>query len=93
MTRSDLTRRLSREFPAIRASDIDAAVQQFFESIREQLQGGHRAELRGFGTFLVSDHAARSGISPSSGAPYRQEARRMPRFKASKTILRLINGK
>lgn len=93
VTRSDLTRILIDDFPGIRVQDIEAAVLAFFETIGDQLQSGHRTELRGFGTFFVTDHAARSGISPSSGAPYRKEARRMPRFKASNTILRLINAK
>ena len=91
MTRSDLTRILCDDNPQLRCRDIEAVVTVFFDAITVQLHGGQRAELRGFGTFFLREHAARSGLNPRTRTFYTKDVRRMPRFKASKKLLSLLN--
>lgn len=45
----------------------------------------------GFGTFEVSERAAREGRNPRTGATMKIEATRMPKFKAGKALKDMMN--
>jgi DNA-binding protein HU-beta len=61
---------------------LDAAL----DSIREELKKGATVALAGFGTFKVSDRAARAGRNPRTGEAIEIAAARVPRFVAGKGL-------
>ncbi|OHB21302.1 MAG: DNA-binding protein HU [Parcubacteria group bacterium RIFCSPHIGHO2_01_FULL_47_10b] len=61
---------------------LDAA----FDAISSSLAKGREVTLTGFGTFKVSQRAARTGRNPQTGATIQIPAMRVPRFKAGKAL-------
>ena len=60
-----------------------------------EIQFGTKSEkvqLVGFGTFEVSERAAREGRNPKSGEPMRIEASKSPKFKAGKALKDMVNA-
>ncbi len=56
------------------------------ETITKNLKAGKDVVLTGFGTFLVSSRKARMGRNPQTGAAIKIAAKRVPRFKAGKSL-------
>jgi DNA-binding protein HU-beta len=67
------------------------AVDAVFEGITNSLKGGDTVTLVGFGTFSVSDRAARSGRNPRTGETIQIKASKMPKFKAGKALKDAVN--
>ena len=59
--------------------------------IAEELKAGGKVQMVGFGTFEVSERAAREGRNPRTGATMKIEATRMPKFKAGKALKDMMN--
>ena len=47
--------------------DAEAALKAFIDVVSEELKKGEKIQLVGFGTFEVSERAAREGRNPRSG--------------------------
>ena len=47
--------------------DSEAAVKALVETVTEELKKGEKVQLVGFGTFEVSERAAREGRNPQTG--------------------------
>ena len=47
--------------------DAEAALKAFTDVVTEELQKGEKIQLVGFGTFEVSERAARTGRNPQTG--------------------------
>jgi DNA-binding protein HU-beta len=56
------------------------------------LKKGDTVTLVGFGTFSVSDRAARNGRNPQTGEIIKIKARKVPKFKAGKDFATKIAG-
>lgn len=67
------------------------AVDAVFEGITSSLKGGDSVTLVGFGTFSISDRAARSGRNPRTGETIQIKASKMPKFKAGKALKDAVN--
>ncbi len=72
-------------------SDAAAAVDAVFASIEKALEDGDSVSLVGFGTFSVSNRAARSGRNPRTGETINIAATRVPKFKAGKSLKDAVN--
>ena len=72
--------------------DAEAALKAFTETVAEELKKGEKIALVGFGTFEVSERAAREGRNPQSGAPMKIAASKAPKFKAGKALKDLVNA-
>lgn len=92
MIRSELVDRLLHDHPALARRDVAAATDAFFDAITEQMHQGGRVELRGFGSFFVSQHRARTGLNPRTRTQYSKDVRPMPRFKAVASMVRRLNS-
>jgi len=66
--------------------DAACALDAITSTITEQLAAGAEIALVGFGTFKVSDRAARSGRNPQTGATIQIAAAKVPGFKAGKSL-------
>ena len=65
--------------------DAEAAVKAFTDVVAEALKAGDKIQLVGFGTFEVSERAAREGRNPRTGETMIIEASKTPKFKAGTT--------
>ena len=66
--------------------DAEAAVKAFTDVVAEALKAGDKIQLVGFGTFEVSERAAREGRIPRTGETMTIEASKTPKFKAGKAF-------
>ena len=73
--------------------DAEAALKAFTDVVAEELKKGEKIQLVGFGTFEVSERAAREGRNPQSGAVMKIAASKAPKFKAGKALKDLVNTK
>ena len=71
--------------------DAEAALKAFTDTVAEELKKGDKIALVGFGTFEVSERAAREGRNPQTGAPMTIAASKAPKFKAGKALKDAIN--
>lgn len=60
------------------------ALNSFTTSITKSLKKGKKVTLVGFGTFSVSQRAARTGRNPQTGAAIKIKAKKVVKFKAGK---------
>ena len=71
--------------------DAEAALKAFTDGVAEELKKGEKIQLVGFGTFEVSERAARTGRNPQTGAEMEIPASKAPKFKAGKALKDMIN--
>ena len=72
--------------------DAEAAVKAFSDVVAGALKKGDKVQLVGFGTFEVSERAAREGRNPRTGKSIKIKACKSPKFKAGKALKDLVNG-
>ena len=75
----------------ISKKDSEKALKAFVDVVAEQLKAGDKVQLVGFGTFEVSERAAREGRNPQTGETMTIAACKAPRFKAGKALKDAIN--
>ena len=73
--------------------DVEAVLKSFADVVSEELKNGGKVQLVGFGTFEVSERAAREGRNPQTGETMKIKASRTPKFKAGKALKDMVNGK
>ena len=71
--------------------DAGLAVEAVFDTIAKALEKGDKVQLIGFGTFDVSERAAREGHNPRTGEAMKISASKAPRFKAGKALKERVN--
>ncbi len=71
--------------------DAEAALKAFTDVVTEELRKGEKIQLVGFGTFEVSERAARTGRNPQTGEEMTIPASRAPKFKAGKALKDMVN--
>lgn len=76
----------------ISKKQASAALDALTSTISQTLASGDDVALVGFGTFKVSDRAARTGRNPQTGAAIQISAARVPGWKAGKAIKDACNS-
>ena len=71
--------------------EVDEALKAFESIVGEELKKGEKVQLIGFGTFEVSERAARTGRNPQTGAELSIAASKAPKFKAGKALKDMVN--
>lgn len=71
--------------------EAEAALKAFTEVVAEELVKGEKIQLVGFGTFEVSERAARTGRNPQTGKEMKIAASKAPKFKAGKALKDAVN--
>jgi len=66
--------------------DAENAVNAFTNVVADALVDGDRVQIVGFGTFEVSERAARTGRNPKTGETIEIGASKSPKFKAGKAL-------
>jgi DNA-binding protein HU-beta len=72
--------------------DSEKALKAFIDVVTEELTKGEKIQLVGFGTFEVSERAAREGRNPQTGKTMQIAASKAPKFKAGKALKDVINS-
>ena len=90
MNKGDLVAAMAKD-AGLSKAEAQAAMDSFLGNIEGALKDGNKVTLVGFGTFLVSDRAARTGRNPQTGKPIKIPAKRVPRFTAGKALKDAIN--
>ncbi|HMA87449.1 MAG TPA: HU family DNA-binding protein [Burkholderiales bacterium] len=75
----------------ISKSAAERAVDAMVAAIKSSLRKGDMVTLVGFGSFYVSERAARTGRNPRTGAELKIGAARVPKFRSGKALKDAIN--
>ncbi len=79
------------EIADLNKASATRAVEAVFDSISAALRSGATVNLVGFGSFSVSDRAARTGRNPRTGESINIPASKNPKFKAGKGLKDAVN--
>ena len=75
----------------ITKSDAGKALNGIIETISGALTKGDSVTLVGFGTFSVSERAARTGRNPQTGKEIKIAAKKVAKFKPGKTLAEAVS--
>ena len=76
----------------ISKKDAEKVLKAFVDVVTEEMKKGEKVQLVGFGTFEVSERAAREGRNPQTGKSMKIEACKAPKFKAGKALKDAVNA-
>ena len=72
-------------------ADAERMLEAFMEAVTTTLKKKDSVVLTGFGTFSVSERAARTARNPRTGEMVNVAARTAPKFKAGKKLKDAVN--
>lgn len=90
MNKSELIKRIASQ-AGLTQAQATAALQAVETGVIETLTNGGEVALVGFGTFKVTDRAARTGRNPKTGEELQIAASKVPTFKAGKAFKEALN--
>lgn len=90
MTKTELIKQIADRADLSQAKAAEA-LQAFEAAVTAELSKGGEVALIGFGTFKVTDRAARAGRNPQTGAEIQIAASKVPTFKAGKALKEAVN--
>ena len=91
MNKTELVAAIS-EKTELTKKDSEKALKALIDVVAEELKKGEKVQLVGFGTFEVSERAARTGKNPQTGAEIKIAACKAPKFKAGKALKDSVNA-
>lgn len=92
MTKSELIAILASRYPQLSARDTDYAVKTMLDAMTHALSNGQRIEIRGFGSFSLSERSPRIGRNPKSGEKVMVPAKQVPHFKPGKELRERVDS-
>ena len=72
--------------------DAEKALKAFIDTVTEELKNDGKVQLVGFGTFEVTERAARKGRNPKTSEEIMIPASKSPRFKAGKALKDIVKN-
>lgn len=73
--------------------DVENSLKSFVDVVTAELKKGGKVQLVGFGTFEVSQRAARTGRNPRTGKAMKIAASKAPKFRGGKALKDAVNKK
>ncbi|MHB1696596.1 MAG: HU family DNA-binding protein [bacterium] len=91
MTKAELIDTIAKDS---KLSKVDSAkaLSAFVHTVTGALKKGDVVRMVGFGTFAVTNRAARKGRNPQTGKAIQIKASKSAKFKAGKTLKDAINA-
>ena len=89
MNKKDLVE-LMADNAEISKATAEQALNALLDGVKESLKKGEKVTLVGFGTFSVSNRAARTGRNPQTGEAIQIAASKAPKFTAGKDFKKAI---
>lgn len=71
--------------------ETELFLKSFIETVEEELKNGEKIQLVGFGSFEVTERAARKGRNPRTNEEIDIPASKSPKFKPATAFKKLIN--
>ncbi len=90
MNKSDLIGQMAAD-AGITKAQAQTALNSFLDSTQGALKKGEKVILVGFGTFSVSNRAARTGRNPQTGKEIKIAAKNVVKFKAGSDLSSSVN--
>ena len=90
MTKSELIDAIA-ETAGLSKADASKALSATLDSVTDALKAGEKVALIGFGTFSVSQRAARTGKNPQTGEAIAIPASKAAKFKAGQKLKDAVN--
>ncbi len=90
MNKSELVAHIAQQADMSKAK-AELALKAMTEGITETLASGGEVALVGFGTFKVTERAARTGRNPRTGETLNIAASKNPSFKPGKALKDAVN--
>ena len=91
MNKTELVAAMAKE-TNLSKKDVEAVLKSFTDVEADELKKGGKIQLVGFGTFEVSERAAREGRNPQTGETMTIAASKAPKFKAGKALKDMVNA-
>ncbi len=85
MNKGDLIAKIADD-AGLSKAQAGEALNSVLDSVTATLKKGGKVTLVGFGTFSVSERAARTGRNPQTGAEIKIAAKKVVKFKAGKEL-------
>ena len=90
MNRTEIVAAMA-EATELSKKDAEAALKAVIDVVTAEMKKGEKVQLVGFGTFEVSERAAREGRNPQTGETMTIAASKSPKFKAGKALKDAVN--
>ncbi len=90
--KADIVNHVANAVNGVTKAQAGAVVDPLFDFITGALADGDRVLVPGFGTFMVSERAARKGRNPRTGEEIEIAASTVPRFRAGKALKEAVNS-
>ncbi|MCH9758291.1 MAG: integration host factor subunit beta [Proteobacteria bacterium] len=91
MRKKEFLKVLAERFPDLPEELIVRMSNKIIEQIISTLKDGGRVEIRGFGAFFYSTRKPRLLTNPRTNAVIEIPEKRIPRFKAGKSLSKRVN--
>lgn len=86
MNKSELINAMAAE-SGLSKVDSKKALDAFINAVGKAMKAGEKVSLVGFGTFSVSERAARTGINPSTKETIEIPAKKVVKFKPGTELI------
>jgi DNA-binding protein HU-beta len=90
MNKGDLVEKVAQDCSISKAM-AEQALNSIMDAISEAVSAGDKVTLIGFGTFSVSERAAREGRNPQTGKKINIPAKKIVKFKAGSKLADAAN--
>lgn len=85
VNKTDLIAHIAQQADLSKAS-ATRALEALFDGVQTALKNGDSVAIAGFGTFEVSERAARTGRNPRTGEAIEVKAAKVPKFRPGKAL-------
>ena len=79
------------EKTGVSKSEVEKVFNATFDMFKEELAKGEKVSVAGFGTFKISERAAREGRNPLTGEKLQIAASKSVSFKAGTELKKVVN--
>ena len=90
MTKSDIIKEVAKG-TGLTKVEIEAVLEGIILSVSDSLRRGERVDIRGFGSFIIKQRAARDARNPATREIVKLQERFIPAFKVSKILKEIVN--
>jgi len=90
MNKTELINQIA-ESTEISKKEAGDVLQSFIMAITDTLEKGDKLQLIGFGTFSVTNRAARNGRNPQTGKAIKIPAKKVVKFKVGEKLSEAVN--
>ena len=89
MNKGELVEKVAKECELSKAA-AEQVLASVFGAITDAMASGDKVTLLGFGTFSISERAAREGRNPQTGETMSIPAKKVVKFKAGSKLIDLM---